>query len=68
MNYSFELLTKNPDLIVMCGEQLHPDCVRACEAEADEFVGHCACFDAVRNIRARVNTHALITKYRKHHA
>lgn len=68
MNYSFELLAKNPELISMCGDELHPDCIRACEVEADEYFGHCACQDAIRNIRARINTRALITKYRKHHA
>lgn len=67
MNYSFDLFVKNPDLITMVGDQLHPDCITACELEASKYVGHRSCNEAIRKKRFDLNVRSLITKYRKHH-
>ena len=68
MNYAFELLAKHPELITMPGGELHPDCITACEVEANEYVGHRSCNEATRKKRLELNIRSLITKYRKHNA
>lgn len=68
MNYSFELLSKNPELITMPGGELSPDCITACELESHEYVGHCPCNEATRKKRFELNQRSLISKYRKHNA
>jgi len=73
MNYSFELLSKNPELITMPGGELHPDCITACELESRDYVGARDCcyateYEAIRKKRFDLNVRSLITKYQKHHA
>ncbi len=65
--YSFELLSKNPELISMPGGQLHPDCVTACELEARDYVAACGCYEALQKKRFELNQRSLIAKYRRHH-